>query len=548
MAVFGKLNWLDVHRKAWGSLRGIGAAVAAYACRVAALVVLGGGAGSAEAAVRLPAVFGSHMVLQRDRPVVVWGWADAGERILVQLGPHTKHGQADAQGAWRVELPAMPAGGPHRLSVAGQNEVVFDDVMLGELWVCSGQSNMAWPLSRALNPEQEVAAAKHPGLRLFTMAQSSQPQAQSQGAGSWAVCDPSTAAGFSAVAYFHGRRLHEELKVPVGLINTSWGGTRIEAWTPLEAMRARGELKPLLDYWDTAVQSFNRDLARTHHERQLAEWKAKAEEAKANKKPEPKRPDPPQDPATDRHRPGNLYNGMVHSLTPLPVRGFIWYQGEGNVTRAYQYRTLLPTLIESWRRAWGRQDLPFLIVQIAPFGYAKRREGVGPTWCAELWEAQLLTARRVPHTGLVVTTDVGNADDIHPRNKQVVGSRLAQWALATTYGRAELTPGGPMYNRVELRGDHAVIHFDYARGLSGRDGKELTHFIAAGEDRVFHPAEARIEGSTVVVRCAKVAKPAAVRFAWDELASPNLVNEAGLPASAFRTDDWPAATRDRHLP
>jgi sialate O-acetylesterase len=533
--------------KAWRGRRAARVTAAAFAWLMVCAPWAGGGR-TVEAAVRLPAVFGSHMVLQRDRPVVVWGWADAGERIIVQLGPHTKHGQADALGAWRVELPAMPAGGPHRMSVAGQNEVVFDDVMLGEVWVCSGQSNMAWPLSRALNPEKEVKEANHPGLRLFTAPQASQPQPQTQGAGSWAVCTPSSAAGFSAVAYFHGRRLHEELKVPVGLINTSWGGTRIEAWTPLEAMRQRDELKPLLDHWEAAVKTFDRELARAHHERQLAEWKVKAEEAKASKKPAPKRPDPPQDPALDRGRPGNLYNGMVHPLAPLPARGFIWYQGEANVTRAYQYRTLLPVLIESWRRAWGSPDMPFLIVQLAPFGYAKKREGLSASWCAELWEAQLLTAKRLPHTGLVVTTDVGDLDDIHPRNKQAVGWRLAQWALATTYGRSELTPGGPMFSRCELRGDHAVIHFDHARGLTSRDGKELTHFEAAGEDRTFHPAEARIEGATVVVRCPRVARPAAVRFAWDELASPNLVNDAGLPASAFRTDDWPAGTRDRHLP
>lgn len=493
----------------------------------------------ARADVKLPAVFGRHMVLQRDRGIPVWGWAAPRERVMVKLGNQAKHTTADAKGNWRVTLDAMPAGGPHKLVITARNEIVLDDVLIGEVWVCSGQSNMAWPVSRAKNAKQEIAAADYPKVRLITVSRASRTAPQSNFTGQWQVCSPKTAAGFSAVAYYFGRHLHGELKVPIGLINTSWGGTRAEAWTPDDAIRGSKELKPLVNWWDGKIKEYPPEKLKRLHDEAIKKWDAAVKKAKAAGKKPPAKPRPVESPAESRHRPANLYNGMIHPLIPFAIRGAIWYQGESNVPRSYQYRTIFPLMINSWRKRWGQGDFPFYFVQLAPYRYGWAGS---PQHCPELWGAQLYTLRTVKHTGMAVTTDIGNPRDIHPTNKQDVGKRLALWALAKDYGK-KVAYSGPLYQKLEVKGDRAILFFDEADALFARDSKPLTHFTIAGKDRKFHPAEAKIEGKTVVVTSDKVKQPVAVRFGWIDTASPNLVNGAGLPASPFRTDDWPAVTQ-----
>jgi len=446
--------------------------------------------------VRLPRIFGQHMVLQRDKPLPVWGWAEPGERVTVQVADKRAETTADDKGAWRVTLAALPAGGPHEMVVAGKNTIALSDLLIGEVWVCSGQSNMQFPLQAAVHGKEEVAAADHPTLRLFSVKRVPSDQPQTDCEGHWDICRRETAGGFSAVAYFFGRYLSQQLRVPVGLINTSWGGTLCEAWTREEALQGDPEFRTILQRRATAKR--------------------------------------PQD------RASHLYNGMIAPLVPLAIRGAIWYQGESNVSRARQYRKLFPTMIRDWRKAWGQGDFPFLFVQLAPFRY----NGQDKRSCAELWEAQLKTLE-LPHTGMAVTVDIGNVRNIHPKNKQDTGKRLALWALGTTYGK-DLVYSGPLFRSMKIDGDQARLSFSHVGGgLVARDGQPLRDFEIAGGDRQFMPATATIEGDTLVVRSEAVAKPVAVRYGWYDAAQPNLSNQAGLPASPFRTDDWPAVTEGK---
>ncbi|MFV2066028.1 MAG: sialate O-acetylesterase [Pirellulales bacterium] len=446
--------------------------------------------------IRLPSIFGDHMVLQRDKPLPVWGWAEPGERVTVQVADKRGEATADDQGAWRVTLPAISAGGPHEMVIAGKNTIALADVLIGEVWVCSGQSNMQFPVHASVNGKDEVAAAAHPNIRLFSVKRAPADQPQTDCEGDWKTCRPDTVGGFSAVAYFFGRHLSQELDVPVGLINTSWGGTLCEAWTSDEGLKGDPDFQPILERRATAKGLQNRA--------------------------------------------SHLYNGMIAPLVPFAIRGAIWYQGESNVSRAWQYRKLFPAMIQDWRKAWGQGDFAFLFVQLAPYRY----NGQDKRNCAELWEAQFKTLK-LPNTGMAVTVDVGNVRDIHPKNKQDVGKRLALWALGTTYGK-DIVYSGPLYRSLKIDGDRARITFDHVDGgLVSQDGKPLRDFEIAGADQQFLPATATVEGKEVVVRSEAVAKPAAVRYGWYDAAQPNLSNKEGLPASPFRTDDWPAATEGK---
>jgi sialate O-acetylesterase len=380
------------------------------------------------------------------------------------------------------------------LVVQGRNRVEVGDVLIGEVWVCSGQSNMEWPVSASENAEKEVAEANDPRIRMFTVVRASSPIPATDCDGRWQAAGPETVGRFSAVGYFFARELRRALGVPVGMINASWGGTPAEAWTPLREIERGSELGPLLARLD----------------------------------------DSGVHPAA---KPSYLFNGMIAPLIPYRIRGVIWYQGESNVGRAWQYRTLFPTMVQGWRKAWGRGDFPFYYVQIAPYRYN------APEACAELREAQA-HALRLRNTGMVVTMDIGDVNDIHPRNKQEVGRRLALWALAKDYGK-NVTFSGPLFEKMTVVGHEARISFRYAeKGLATSDGKAPSDFQIAGADRKFVPAHARIDGSQVVVWADGIEHPVAVRYAWSDLANPNLVNGNGLPASPFRTDDWPAVTRD----
>jgi len=450
----------------------------------------------ASADVRLPSIIGDHMVLQRELPVKVWGWADPLEKVTVTLAEQRASTVADAAGRWQVVFSPVASGEPLEMTIEGKNTIKLSDILVGEVWVCSGQSNMQWSVQASNNAEEEIAAAKFPQIRLFTVARNVAAHPVDDCQGQWQPCSPETVPGFSAVGYFFGRMLHKELGVPVGLINSSWGGTIAEAWTGAEGLVKEPDFVPILQ--------------------RGAVFK----------------PNAPNQASV-------LFNGMIHPLIPLGIRGAIWYQGESNCGRAAQYQKLFPALIRNWRSEWGQGDFPFLFVQLAPFRYVK----ADPRNCAELREAQRLTLQQVPNTGMAVTTDIGNVKDIHPRNKQEVGRRLALWALAKTYGK-DVVYSGPLYREMKIEEGKVRIFFDHVGGGLVAKGGPLTHFEVAGEDGKFVPAEAIIDANTVVVWNKEVPKPVAVRFGWRDDAEPNLFNAEGLPASPFRTDDLPLVTAE----
>lgn len=634
-------------------------------------------AAAAFADVRLPAILADHAVLQQQSEVTLWGWADPGESVSITAdwwtGPVAA--TADPQGRWSAKITTLAAGGPHQIKFSGKNTIELKDIYFGEVWFCSGQSNMEWTVGPHVGPgvdnaAAEVQSANHPLIRMFTVVKerADAPKAECQGA--WTVCSPETVAKWSATAYFFGRKLNQELNVPIGLIHSSWGGTEIELWISEPAFEAVPEFAKSLE---------GKKRALVEHEKVLAEWREKclkldpgwekwnapglddktwtpvagmapfekielgdydgvvwfrgefnAPDAWAGKpvkldfgpiddrditwvngrrvgetdgwnlpraydvpagvvnagrnsvvirvhdtgvaggmNPSAGQPAAvcgvdrisigswrfmpaveqkalgaqPQPPRTEH---STLFNAMVAPLTQYRVRGFIWYQGESNVTRAEQYATAFPAMIRDWREQWGGGELPFYYVQIAPFRYSRRTENV-ENWnhpAAELREVQR-RALAIPQTGMVVTTDItASVDDIHPPNKQDVGARLGLWALAQTYGQSGLVHSGPLYREMTVEGDAIRLRFDHVGGGLVARGEALKGFIIAGENRAFVRATATIDGDSVVVRGEGVAKPAAVRFGWSDIAQPNFFNKEGLPASPFRTDEWPMATQN----
>ena len=442
--------------------------------------------------VKLPALFADHMVLQRELAVPVWGWADFGEKVTVSLADQTKTATADKDGKWTVRLDKLKAGGPYTLTVKGTNTVAVKDVLVGEVWLCSGQSNMAMRVSGCVNAKEEAAAAKFPKIRMFRVASGGSAKPRRDTAGTWQVCSPQTVGGFSATAFFFGRELHKELSVPIGLINSSVGGTPIEAWTNLadqKKMLARKEVAPY------AKGAITRGA-------------------------------------------GGLYNGKIVPLAPYGLRGAIWYQGERNsrFTGAYLYRYQLPTMIENWRRVWGQGDFPFLTVQLPDFKAPQTKPVENDGWV--LVREGMLMSLATPNTGLAVTLGLGNARNIHPKRKQGVGRRLALWALAKTY-KQDIVYSGPLYKSSSAGGGKIVVAFDHVGGgLRSTDDKPLAGFAVAGDDRKFVFAQAKIVGNTVEVSSPQVKEPVAVRYAWAPNPNWNLTNKEGLPASPFRTDDW----------
>lgn len=489
----------------------------------------------AAAEVKLPSVFGDHMVLQCNQPVPIWGWAQPGEKVTVGLADQSKTATADASGRWSVRLDAMKAGGPHVLRVQGTNTLERTDVLVGEVWLCSGQSNMAMTVGGSQNRDAEIAAADFPQIRMLMVARKTAEKPQDDCEAQWIVCSPQTVAGFSAAAYFFGRELHQKLAVPVGLINSSWGGTPIQAWTSWEAQQSVPELKRLLEGFERAAAAYDPQVAQERFEKQLAQWKEAQAKAKAEGRPfTARRPQPPVDPRQSQHAPARLYNGMIAPLAPYALRGALWYQGESNAGNAPLYGLQLRTMIANWRQDW-KTDFAFLFVQLPNFMAPQAQPSETGGW--PLIREQFFKTLAVPNTGMAVTIDIGEEKDIHPKNKQDVGKRLAQWALAKTYGK-DVLASGPLYKAMRKEGDTIVLTFDYADGLAARDGGKLRGFAIAGEDKKFVWAEAKIEGDQVVVSAPGVKSPAAVRYAWANNPDCNLVNKAGLPASPFRTDDW----------
>lgn len=469
----------------------------------------------ARAELSLPRIFGDHMVLQAEQPVPVWGWAEPRQKVTVNFGAQEKRAVADATGRWSVVLDASPISAtPAELKISAETQRIFSDVLVGEVWLCSGQSNMEKPLGEksgqkpVFDAPQEIAAANYPLIRLFkvTKARSSTPARDLKG--EWVACSPESIdrIKFSAAGYFFGRKIHQQLHVPVGLIDSTWGGTRIEVWTPPEGFA----LMPSL-----------------------------AEFANATKTPGEK---------VDGSEPAALYNAMIYPLVPYALRGALWYQGESNVIEVDDsdvYPDKMAALISGWRQIWQR-EIAFYYVQIAPHLYhvVRSAQVASPEATPRHWEAQA-AAQRLPHTGMVVTTDlVDDLTDIHPRNKKDVGERLARWALAKDYAQAGIEVSGPVFERMEIDGPRAILHFTHlGGGLITTDGKTPSWFTIAGADGKFFPATAAIEGDTVVVSSPRVLEPKIVRFAWDEAAQPNLANKARLPALPFRTNRPVAPTR-----
>jgi len=644
-------------------------------------------ANAARAEVRLPAIIGDNMVLQQGVKVRIWGNAKPGERVVVTLKDKSASTVTDAQSHWQVWLEPLKAGGPLELTVKGDNVLTIKNVLVGEVWLCSGQSNMEWPLVNTIGGAETVAQANYPEIRLFTVTKNTSSTPLADLEGHWLVTTPDDAAHFSAVGYFFGRELFQHLKVPVGLIHSSWGGTPAEAWTRHDALLSP-ELKPILDKYESSLNALPQ--AKEAYARALAEWEEKnlyidagnkgealgyADPAtssadwsrmdlpkqfetagllidgavwfrkelelpaswsgkdlvlnlppiddedvtyfngtkvgsisratpnsymvprkytvpgslvragrnviavrvfdnageggfsrggafsigpadaeaialrgvwdyKVEQALEPKHPDwgsrPEAVGVSNQNNPSVLYNAMIAPLVPFVIRGVIWYQGESNAGRAYQYRTLFPTMIRDWRSAWGN-NFPFYFVQLANW-HANKAEPDESDW-AELREAQMMTLRE-PQTGMAVTIDIGDADELHPRNKLDVGRRLAAWALADTY-KQKVIPSGPLFDRYTINGNEVRIRFKHADGLKTMDGGPLKGFAIAGEDRHFVWADARIDGDTVIVSSPKISKPVAVRYGWADNPIANLYNKAGLPASPFRTDDWPGITAAR---
>lgn len=498
------------------------------------------------AEVTLPSILGDHMVLQRNMPIPLWGKAAPGESVTVKLGSIEQSTTADAQGRWRVTLPPQKEGGPLEIAIIGSSApskpVTIVDVLVGEVWLCSGQSNMEMPLSQAKNAEQEIAAATYPRIRLFAPHRAIATKPQDDCKGWWVTCTPKTAAWFSAAGYFFGRELHKNLDVPVGLIAAAWGGMPAESFMTRQTLINDREFKPIVDRFDTIIG--RADEAAEKYIKAVRDYTQQCAKAESEGTPLPMAPPaittkPLIDPRIDPNRPQVLFNTMIHPLAPFALRGVIWYQGETNAGRAYQYRRLFPAMIADWRRLWGQGDFPFLFVQLANFN--AQLHGLGEAFWAELREAQLMTLSNSPNTGMAVTIDIGDANDIHPKNKQDVGRRLALWALAKTYGKSEMECSGPLYDSMTVEGNQIRIRFTHADpGLTSSG--ELMGFHIAGADRKWVPASARIDGQTVVVSSPQVPTPLAVRYGWHNNPTCNLTNAAQLPASPFRTDDWPGVT------
>jgi len=495
----------------------------------------------ASADVRLPSVIGSNMVLQRDMPVPLWGWADPGENVTVRLGMRQVSATAGKDSLWMVRMPPLEAGGPMELIVRGKNTLTLANVVIGEVWVCSGQSNMEMRLCHVNDAGNEVASALNRNIRLFQPVNNLFSEPQRDCEARWEECRPSTAYLFSAAAYFFGREIHRELNVPVGLIHVSWGGTNAETWMSLAGIRAHPELRPVLDYWDPILKSKSPELLAYY--RVTREWEEDVHHVEYAGKPLlPQYAQPPKLPVRISFAPAVpswTFNGMIAPLIPYAIRGVIWYQGESNAGRAYQYRTLFPALIEDWRRAWGEGEFPFCFVQLANFG--KRRDEPGESAWAELREAQSMTLSLV-NTAMATAVDIGEADNVHPRNKQEVGRRLVLGALNLAYGKKTVY-SGPQYASMHIEGDKARIVFtNIGGGLISKDGKPLRGFAIAGADRKFVWANAQIRGGEVIVWSEQVSAPASVRYAWADNPDCTLYNREGLPALPFRTDDWPGIT------
>ncbi|MFY8229844.1 MAG: sialate O-acetylesterase [Opitutales bacterium] len=499
-----------------------------------ALAFLTLGALASAAELRLPAVFSDHMVLQRDKAVAVWGWADAAEEVTIEFAGQKKAAKADASGQWSLRLDPLTASAEsRRLTATGKDgrKAEVSDVLVGDVWLGSGQSNMAMTVNRAKDFEQEKTASTFPLIRHFKEESAGAATAQTQSKGKWLACTPDNVGAFSATLYFFGREIHREVGVPIGLINSSVGGTPIESWIAPEVQETKPELSAALKAQSAALPKIDPEKAKADYAVELKKFKAAKAKAVAEGT---KAPRPPRNAAEVSERKGSygqLFNGKVAPLVPYTLKGMLWYQGEANSsdTRAPLYVHQLSALVTDWRARWG-EELPFAWVQLPNFS----RPGEG--W--PLMRESMLKTLSLPKTGMAVTIDIGEAKDIHPKNKQEVGRRLSLWALGNVYGRKVAAASGPLPAGHEIKGAEVVVTLTHAEGLKTRDGAPVKGFQLAGTDKQWKPAAARIDGAKLVVTSAEVAAPVALRYAWLDFPETNLVNSADLPASPFRTDDW----------
>jgi sialate O-acetylesterase len=495
------------------------------------------------------------MVIQREMAAPIWGWADPGERIAVEFAGQTKQTVAAADGTWRIDLDPLAASTePRTLTVRSQPSGLqsqssglfhqVSDVLVGDVWLCSGQSNMRMNVRGSLDADAEIASAKYPGIRLFQVQDAMAGEPQADAAGQWQLCNPSTVAGFSATGYYFGRKLHQELNVPIGLVASSWGGTPIESWTSAEAAQEDQQYAMRKSVYDNQSRNFSAEQAQATFERQVAEANKKIAVWKANGKkgPPPFKPSKVAGhPQTENPKyPSSLYNGMIHPLAPFGLKGAIWYQGEANAgAHATYYRVQLENLITSWRALWGQGDFPFYFVQLPNYRLPWTEPVENGGW-PDIRESFMLTAKEVPNTGMAITIDIGEAGDIHPKNKQDVGDRLGRVALYQTYGQKDIVWSGPIITEHRLQGDKAYVKFETGGAPLAVQGDVLKGFAIMTADGDILTADAEIlSKQAVVVTAAGGTEIRAVFYAWaDNPVGANLINEAGLPASPFRFGDY----------
>jgi len=506
------------------------------------LAVIYGTSACCFADVKLPTLFSDHMVLQRDMPLPVWGWADPGEAVAVVLGEQTHETTADAEGNWRVTLKPLSLGEPQTMVVEGKNRLQVNDILVGEVWLCSGQSNMGWEVRNCWSADLDIAAAKFPNIRMITVGGIGSQTPVKDFDGQWDVCTPETVGSFSAVGYFFGRELHQVLDVPIGLIDNAWGGSSCEAWIRRDLLEGNPMYEALLARWKKTEDEYDLEEKKAELAEKIKAWEISVADAKETGKRPPAKPRL-RNPLINQHRPANLYNARLMPIHPFAMRGTIWYQGESNAGRAYQYREMFPLMIQNWRDAWKQGDFPFYWVQLADFTEETSEPG-DSNW-AELREAQTMTMDRLANTGEAVIIDLGEASDIHPRNKIDVARRLARWALARDYG-LDFVYHSPRYDSMEVVDGKVVLSFkDVGKRLRTVDAREVQGFAIAGADKKWVWANAKIiDNQHIEVSCEAVTEPVAVRYGWANNPVCNVHNDLGLPLTPFRTDDWPGVTAE----
>ncbi len=497
------------------------------------------------AELKVPHFFSDHMILQRERAAAIWGKADAGAEVTVSFKGKSATAKATADGKWRVQIEtgAADAEGASLTISAGADKIEIQDVLVGEVWFASGQSNMFYTMNRSPEYAGLIKESNHPALRMFNAPLVTSEANQDDIEGSWKAATPETVPDYSAVAFFFARKLHLELGIPVGVIKSAWGGKPVEAFTSREALNTLPGTKALVDAMLKDEASYDQAKADAAYATKLEQWKATMAAAKGKSAEErkrlPKKPDAPKRPLLTEGRPGVLYAAMIHPFVGYTMRGAIWYQGESNARPgAVPYDQTLPLMINDWRKRWA-DEFSFYYVQLASYHAPSTEPGTPDSWALTQDRMRLVLAT-TPKTGMAIINDVGEANDIHPKNKKDPGERLARWALAKDYGK-QFIYSGPLFKSSEVKDAAIRVTFDQSgTGLKSRDGGALKRFEIAGADKVWKWAEAKVDGTdSVLVSSAEVKSPVAVRYAW--AANPegsNLVNSDGLPASVFRTDDW----------